>query len=215
MLIAEFVVDHPILRVPLQRVPDIEVIWEETYGGSDGPVQMLVWITSDDFAAVKAALADDPSVHETTVLTVVDRRRLYLVTLTDLGRDTSLMPHFMAGGGVVQGAIGTDEGWRIRVRFPSREAFERVYNFCLESDIPFTFDRIYEATEFGAGDGPKLTPAQRELLVAAVESGYLSIPRESTLAELGDRLGISENAASERFRRAVKTLIEDSVGTDS
>ncbi|WP_256527528.1 helix-turn-helix domain-containing protein [Natrinema marinum] len=49
---------------------------------------------------------------------------------------------------------------------------------------------------------------------AAVETGYLDIPRSCSLAELGDRFDISPNAAFERFRRGVKALVENTVHPD-
>ena len=44
-------------------------------------------------------------------------------------------------------------------------------------------------------------------LVAAFEAGYYNIPRDVTLEELADELGISHQALSERFRRAYEGLI--------
>lgn len=138
------------------------------------------------------------------VFTDVEGRRLYRVDFTDLGRETNLLPKIVEAGGVMREAIGTNDGWRCRVRLPDREAFEQVYEFAQSHEIDFTFHRLYEQTGWVEG-GPALTDAQRETLIEAVDSGYIGIPRECSLAELGDRLGISETAASERFRRAVKT----------
>ncbi|WP_435319256.1 helix-turn-helix domain-containing protein [Haloarchaeobius sp. TZWSO28] len=211
MLIAEFTIDHPVLREALRRVRDIEVVWEETYETETGLTKMLAWITSADFEGVEAAITDDSAMADFTMLAEVGDRRLYRLTFDDPGRDANLMPVLMDVGGVLQEAIGTNEGWWCRVRFPDRESLEQVYQFCGDNDISFSFDRMYEETDWGVGKGPKLTAAQREILLEALDSGYLSIPREVSLAELSGRLDISENAASERFRRAVRSLVEESV----
>ena len=54
---------------------------------------------------------------------------------------------------------------------------------------------------------PELSSDQHEALVAAFETGYYDIPRDVTLEELADQLGISHQALSERFRRAYEGLI--------
>lgn len=208
MIIAEFTIDHPILREPLNTVPDITMEWGQTYEQPDGSTQILVWITSDDFTAVETAIESDPGVTSPTVLTDLGDRRLYQVGFAPRSYETDLLPQLVAVGGLLQTAIGTNDGWKLRVRFPNREAFERIYQFCRDHDLDFTFHRIFERGTRSQGDGPMLTDAQQEILFEAVDSGYLAIPRECSLAELGARLGISQTAASERFRRAVRNLIE-------
>lgn len=49
---------------------------------------------------------------------------------------------------------------------------------------------------------PALSGEQREVVNAAREMDYYTVPRGTTLAQLGDALGISHQATSERLRRA-------------
>jgi GAF domain-containing protein len=53
-----------------------------------------------------------------------------------------------------------------------------------------------------------LTEGQEEILDTAVRTGYFDIPRQTSLSELGSLVGISQNAASERMRRAQSTVLE-------
>lgn len=46
-----------------------------------------------------------------------------------------------------------------------------------------------------------LTDRQRECLTVAHRRGYFDVPRECTLAELGDGLGVDKSTASETIRR--------------
>lgn len=211
MIIAEFIFDHPILHETLTRVPDIEAVWEETYKQPDGPTQMVFWVDTDDFAAVDAALDDDPSVRHPTMLTETNSRRLYRVDFTSVSCETDILPEVINVGAFLQEVIGRNDGWHGRITSPDREALEHIYLFCCDHDIEFTITQLYEETSWVRREDPGLTEAQREILSEAVDSGYLAIPRECSLAELGDRLGISETAASERLRRAVQTLIEQSI----
>ncbi|WP_058828757.1 helix-turn-helix domain-containing protein [Haloferax sp. Q22] len=214
MLIAEFTIDHPILLTPLREIPDIEVKWEETYRGPDDRTQMLFSVRSDDFAAVERALADDRSVTNPTVLDDTGDRRFYRVDFTPVGDETNLMPEFISVGGVLQRAVGTNNGWRCHAQFPSRDAFRHIMQFCRDHEIDISVKRLYEET-YQDGPSVSLTDAQRELLVEAAACGYLEIPRTCSLADLGDRLDISDSSASERFRRGVRQLIQQTVLNES
>lgn len=213
MIIAEFTLDHPILRETLNRHPGLRITWEHSYRTSDDHMQMIFWAEGSDFEAVESTMSDDSSVAAQSVLAEVGDRHLYRVNLVGESRETSIMPLLVDVGGVQQQLTATHDGWQNRVRFPNREAFERVYRFCRGHDIDFTFDRIYEQSDRFGQHSPEMTEAQHETLVEAVDSGYLAIPRQCSLAELGERLGVSESAASERFRRSVKTLVEQTVYT--
>lgn len=211
MIIAEYTLDHPFLRETLQRVPELEVTWEDSYIDPDGRLLIIAWVDCEDFDALDVALADDSTVEEPTVLTEAGGRRLYRFELVGAGAESSIMSSVFDVGGMQLEITATSEGWRNRTRYPSRDAFERVYRFCLERDIDFQFHSIYEPAERLGHDHLPLSDAQRETLIEAVDSGYLDIPRGSSLEELGDRLGISESAASERFRRGVKALVEATI----
>ena len=211
MIIAEYTLDHPVLRRTLRRVPGIEVSWEDSYTGPDGVMRMIAWVESEDYEAFDEAIDDDPTVADPMLLTEAGDRRLYRFDLVGEAAESSIMPVMVEVGGVQLQITATSEGWRNRSRFPDREAFERVYRFCRDHEIEFTFDRVYEQSKLLGPETPELTEAQLETLIEAVDSGYLDIPRGSSLEALGDRLGISESAASERFRRGVKKLIQQTV----
>ena len=209
MIVAEFVIDHPLLGEALDRVPDIEAQWEAAYSRPDGPTQVLVWITSDDFDAVDAAIDADPLVRDPTTFADLGARRLYRLNCTEAGCATDPLPLLIEVGGVLDEAIGTRDGWWCRVRFPDRAAYQRVYRFYQDREIEFEFGRLVESTVEEPGRNPilsMLTAEQREALVVAWQRGYFDIPRRTTLGELAEDLGISDTAVSERLRRAHASL---------
>ncbi|WP_255197391.1 helix-turn-helix domain-containing protein [Halorarius litoreus] len=61
-----------------------------------------------------------------------------------------------------------------------------------DQDATYTFD---------------LTPEQQTALVAAVEGGFFGVRRGITLTEIAEDLSISQQAASERIRRAEDTVL--------
>ncbi|MDY6817804.1 MAG: helix-turn-helix domain-containing protein [Halobacteriales archaeon] len=207
----EVKLDHPIFREPFRALPEVEIVWEQTSDQLAGPKQMIVWVRCDDFEAFEAAVDADPGTKRPEVLSATEDRRLYCVDLTERGQETNLSLKTNEVGGLLQRAIGTCDGWRCRVQLPDREAAEEIYRFYRTQDIDWTFHSLYERTDWIGSDGPKLTEPQQEILIEAVECGFLEIPRETALADLAERLGISETAASERFRRAVKNLTQQTI----
>lgn len=215
MIIAEYTLDHPFLRETLRRVPGIALTWQYSYTDPSGRMRVIASIDAEDDRVLDRAIDDDPTVADPAVLNEAGDRRLYRLDLVGEAADKSIMPTVIEVGGVQLGISATREGWHNRTRFPSREAFERVYRFCLHHDLDFEFHRIFEQAELFSPETPNLSDAQRETLIEAVESGYLDIPRGSSLEELGERIGVSESAASERFRRGVKKLVEGTIYPDA
>lgn len=64
-----------------------------------------------------------------------------------------------------------------------------------------------------------LTERQREVVVEAVDRGYYDTPRECTLTELADALGIAQSTASETLHRAegaiVRAFVEELPGLET
>ncbi|AEH36875.1 helix-turn-helix domain-containing protein [Halopiger xanaduensis] len=223
MIFATLLVDYPILRGTLSHAPDAIVTWEQSDLTGDGAHRMLVWVDGDDdaIAAFDDALEADPTVAEPLRVVDFDERRLYHLELTCEGHRESVYPIVVEGGGVLQDVTATAEGWFFRVAFPSAETFGRFHEFFVERDLDVEVRQLYDVSDRAEDSNASpntnppsqfgLTASQRETLVAAVDAGYLDIPRACSLAELADRFDISSNAASERFRRGVRTLIENSI----
>ena len=70
-------------------------------------------------------------------------------------------------------------------------------------------DRDYELLSLVHTDEQDslLTDRQREYVTAAYRRGYFEVPRECTLAELADALGVDKSSASETIRRGAMRII--------
>ncbi|WP_408960114.1 helix-turn-helix domain-containing protein [Natrinema sp. 74] len=216
MLLATFWVDYPILREALSNAPNVTITWEQSDLIEGEAHQMHIWTEGGDFESFDAGLKTDPTINPPSQVATFGERRLYQVKLTSRGRQTSIYPAIIEERSVMREVTATADGWNFSVAFPDTEALERYHGFFLERNIDIEIRELYEDDEpfdnvqFQYG----LTELQRETLVAAVEAGYLDIPRSCSLAELGERFDISPNAASERFRRGVKALVENTVYDD-
>jgi len=65
------------------------------------------------------------------------------------------------------------------------------------------------AGRIGGGD---LTGRQREALAAAWEAGYYEVPREGSIADVADALGVAESTAATHLRKAEARLVGRVVG---
>lgn len=67
---------------------------------------------------------------------------------------------------------------------------------------------IFEEASFSGSDAlSRLTPRQRDLLIAAKRYGYYEYPRRITSRQLAEKLGISKSTAIEHLRRGEARVI--------
>ncbi len=107
---------------------------------------------------------------------------------------------------VVLSGIGTKEQWRFEVRGESQDAIASFREYCQENEIPITITAVHAMVPV-QGDGYQLTETQREALVLAYERGYFDTPRERSLEEIAEELGITQQSLSARLRRGHRRLI--------
>ena len=163
-----------------------------------------LWIHGGVPTVVDDAFEADPAVASATVVDCIDEHRLYEVDwddrtggFFDVLRDADLT--------VLEG-IGLDEHWRFTLRFAGHADLDRFQSNCTDREVPIHPTRIHSTTERVADRWHGLTGEQRRALALAVREGYFRVPREITLADLADRLDVSDQAISERLRRGIETL---------
>jgi len=108
-------------------------------------------------------------------------------------------------------ATGGPDTWEFELRFGTHEALSTFQEYCTDNDIGVELGRIYNPTRPEGGPFYGLTPPQRETLVRAVGAGYYSIPRGISTKALAEEFDISDQAVTERLRRAIATLVDNTV----
>ena len=211
MKFVEILLDHPLLRVALQESPEMEVEWVRNAPPSE-EWEMLFWASGGDFDAFDSGLENDPTV---TVIRSIDvgMQRLYQVEIVGPGAETDLYPVVVELGGMVISATVTPEGWLCEFGFPDQASVQTYFETVEEYQIEFDIRRIYDLQQDEPEPDYDLTAAQRETLVTARQAGYFDIPREISLQELGDEFDTSDQAASERLRRGMKKLVDNTLPT--
>lgn len=171
------------------------------------------WIRGGDADAVEATLNESPVVTEAQLLDRLEDQGLFRIEwseeldgLFDAVRDSEAV--------MLEGSA-TNEEWSFRFRFPDYEALSAFYRTCARNEIGLTLEKMHNPVEPRDMADYGLTPYQREALVSALEVGYFEIPRQSTLVDLSERLGISDAATSQRLRRGLNTLVSATLATES
>lgn len=172
----------------------------------------FLWATGDEFEQFERHLRDSDIVERVEPLTRVGDSALYSVEWHE-GKEAFLNGIVDTGGTIVEGRGGT--AWSFTVRFADPSDLKRFHQFYRAHDYPLDIDRIHAPDEADEADDPEfgagLSPAQRDALRLAIEGGYFSVPRETTLDEIAEELGISRQAVSERVRRGTESVLRRSL----
>ena len=196
------------LRETLSTVTDAEFDVERVVAHDTERVMPFLWAAADEPDALDGALADDPSVENVDLLSDLDDERLYRMDWTEQIR---VVIHILVEeDATILDAFGTGEHWTLRILFPKREALSATHDFCETEGLTMDIKNIYEMDRDRHGRFG-LSEAQHEALVTAFEHGHYEVPRDITLDELADEIGVSHQALSERFRRAYHALIENTL----
>ena len=186
--------------------PDIEVELDQIVPRGRTEAVPFVWVRTEDFEDFEGAMDDHPRVTAADALGARDGWRLYRIDWTppeDLCEAVAL-----ADAAIVEGGVD-GETLRLRLRFPDDESVTLFGERCAEGGLSMTPVRIFRPGEERRETG--LTDEQRETLLTAFRLGYFDVPRRATLLDIADELGLSDQAVSERIRRGVSCLVEDSV----
>lgn len=196
------------LERALSSVPAMRVEADRLASHSPQEVFPFLWARGGDFDAFERALADDPTVTDVSNADTAQDEVLYRLKWSQ--EFCELIHEMVDHHAAIVEATAQDDEWRLRLRFANEPRISEFQTHFRERDHEFTVHNLAHPTEprqrtFG------LTAEQYESLVVAVREGYFRVPRETTVEALGDRLGVSANAASERLRRGMDALVREAL----
>jgi predicted DNA binding protein len=209
-IIVEFSLASPRMNLheATTSAPDVTVTVESVDGVLPEDIHTVLWASGGDLDAFDDALRGDPTVTDVDLLDSLADRRLYRYRVSD-DSEVNMYTEWVNLGAAQLHVECRDGEWFQRVRFPDRDALAEFRERATDEALTFTLHRIYG--EPGDADDGRLTPAQRAAVEAALDAGYLEVPRDAALADVAERLAISEQSASERLRRAMRNLARDAV----
>lgn len=213
-LIAEFTLQTPILRDALESTPEMMVQTENLHTGSERPSKMIFWAWGDDFQTFERGIDADSTIRRYKHLTELEDRRLYRVIMSEKGKNVFTYSAVAEHDIVILYEVGNYEGFTIRARFPGRAALTAYRDVCRAKGVPFLLQSLYPEEPIARDENYNpygLTSSQREVLQTALDLGYFVVPRQATLEEISDELDVSVQAVSTRLRRALQTLLQNTL----
>ena len=204
-VIVEFSLSSPRLNLyeATTAAPDVTLEVESVDSVGDGQLNTVVMVEGGDLDAFDDAIRADPTVADVTLLDQFSEHSLYSYRYAE-ETELRLYPVWLELGAAQLHIECQDGTWFLRIRFPDRDALAEFESICQAEGVAFTLHRIYG--ESGSTEPDPLTDAQREAMRLALDAGYLDVPRTATLTAVADELGVTEQSASERLRRATRNL---------
>jgi hypothetical protein len=125
----------------------------------------------------------------------------------------SLLETLVTNQATVLTATTSGGRWIVRLMFPTHEGVSETMAHCKKHDIDLEMISICEMSGQPVGRYG-LTGAQFEALTTAWKQGFYTVPRQVELVDIATDLGISHQALSERLRRGIDALIQDTLMVD-
>ncbi|WP_254537247.1 helix-turn-helix domain-containing protein [Halomarina litorea] len=179
--------------------------------GASGDRSLRFWATGGDLDGFETAMADDRSVSGVEPLYRNGTARLYR---GKVGDEAAELTPTGTGEGTALAARFADGWWHAETRFPTADALDAFYDHLVERGVTVDVQSVYDARERPderRPAEPKLTKRQRETLELAYAEGFFEIPRHVTMGDLATAFDVSEQAISQRLRRAYARLVEAAV----
>lgn len=204
-------------RIPADSFELGRILSVETTGSVELDTMVPVGERAVPFFSVSDEVREDfeetvgnhPAVENIVEVTNYDDKRLY--SLDWRVSSDAFFGRIAELDGQILNASGTTNTWAFEIRFLAHEALGDFQECCSDADIPIELGRIYNPTPPESGMWYGLTYPQRDALIRAFQGGYYSIPRGMSTQDLADDLGISDQAVTERLRRAIMTLTESTL----
>lgn len=197
-----YTIETPSYREFLNGDPRIQLTLKQMVACDPETVLLALQDESGESITIESVLEESALLSDVTALDDQSgEQTLYQVQLP--ATETTYWTWTRLGGVLLEG-MGTQEGWTIRMRFPNRRAVFTYREHCKEQDIPFRLESIKTSEP---SNNNYMTEPQAQLLDAAIDGGYFEIPRGTTMSDLATRFGISNQAASERLRRALTNIL--------
>lgn len=213
--VADVLVESPNLGPIFDEYQTLELTLEDVLvndqPASESSVHFYFWASDIELEEFTETVASLPNFSAATQTTSVGDRSLVRLTIPEERRDAtpySLLSEYDIT--ILQYRLADGEA-RFKARYPDRKALAAMREWFTDRDLSFRLQRVY--TEEQTGDEFDLTEKQHEALVAAWKAGYYRTPREATLEEVAADLGITQQSLSERLKRGLDTLLEETIVT--
>ncbi|UPV99773.1 helix-turn-helix domain-containing protein [Halorussus gelatinilyticus] len=187
-----------------EQLPGVTVELERIIPAQDVVIPYF-WVRGTDVDDIEDAFLNHPGVE--TIQSVDSVEDEYLLRVEWTLEYEGVLNTLMETQVPLIEAVGTSEQWTFDIRGDDRRDIAAFQERCRELDIPITLTKLHALTPIESETEAALTDTQQEALVLAYERGYFNTPRDVTMAEIGDELGISQQAVASRLRRGISSIL--------
>lgn len=210
---AKIHIKHDMLAlVPTLRTLDDISISVITQGTTNPGATVFPFLVHyDDREELERAFEDDPTVEHYELVSWGNQSGIYYIKHTP---ETKLISTTVMGvDGFLTHTETKGKGWLIQLLLPDKGALNTVWQYARKNDISFNIIDVYgsRSTSEESDSSYGLTREQRTALLTAYTKGYFQEPREMSLSDVADELGLSSTAMSGRLRRGMQNLIRATI----
>lgn len=198
------------LGTVFKQLPNVTIELERIIPARDVVIPYF-WVRGTEVSDIESAFTEHPGVHDIRLVDSVEDEYLLRVEWA-LDYDDVLTILAETEVPLIE-ATGTNQQWTFEIRGDNRKDIAAFQRRCRELEIPITLTELHALTPVETGTEAALTDTQQEALVLAYERGYFESPREITMAELGEELGITQQAVASRLRRGIKHILGSTLST--
>jgi len=207
-MIAELQFESPLLRETVREVPTGEVAIRQLDASERVPLRTVCWLEDGYAGAFESGLAEDRTVTDATHVVDTPQGHQYEVTCREGVAGTELYDIVVETDGIFVSGRRRVDYWDVTLRFPDRDAFSSFQTACARTDVEPRIQAIHDQEGTPQATQYDISDPQREILLLAAREGYFDVPRRVSLADLAGELDVSSQAASERLRRGLDSLVE-------
>ncbi|WP_198662078.1 helix-turn-helix domain-containing protein [Halorussus litoreus] len=161
----------------------------------------LLRIESTDLLDILADVRGQPDVVDVDLLWKRERTALVQVETTS---PPLLFPLWQAGVPVELPftVLAGRAAWELTT---SSDRLSELGEHLDEAGIEYDIESV---VEIGSSEADRLlTPRQHEVLAIAIDEGYYAVPREATLTDVAETLGVSKSTCSDILHRCESSII--------
>lgn len=195
--------DFPLGTI-FERFPGVTVELERLVPASDAIIPYF-WVRGVDIEEIEAVFLEHPGVKDIRLVDSVEDE--YLLRAEWEPSYEGILGTLVETGISLLSVVGTNEEWTFEIRGDDRSDVAAFQRRCRERDIHTTLTALHALLPVETATEAALTDAQQETLVLAYRRGYFNSPRDVTMAELGEELGISQQAVASRLRRGLRNVL--------
>ncbi|WP_226008052.1 helix-turn-helix domain-containing protein [Natrinema salinisoli] len=187
-----------------EQLPEVIVELERIIPAKDVMIPYF-WVRGTDVDDIENAFVEHPGVENIRFVdSVVDEHLLRVEW--EMGYDGVLSALIETGVTPIK-VVGTNEQWTFDIQGDDQRAIAACQEKCRDLGISTTLTKLHALTPIDSEAETTLTDTQQEALVLAYKRGYFNTPRDVTMADLGDELGITPQAVASRLRRGIKHIL--------